>query len=130
MISILGQNIKRIRELKGISAYKLAKLADIGNSTVSQIESGKRQTLNGSTIEKIAKALNVDVNQLVKLEDDQEYEMSELEELISAILNEVDITIDNVLMTEEEKKEFEMIANVAINLIRKKRSNNETNCDL
>ncbi len=60
-VSILGKNIKRIRELKGISAYRLAKDAHVGASTISEIESGIRQSLNSVSMRKIAEALDVPI---------------------------------------------------------------------
>lgn len=58
-VSELGKNIKKLRKNKGFSSYKLAKNANVGISTISQIESGNRQSLNSNTIEKIATALEV-----------------------------------------------------------------------
>ena len=52
MISELGLNIRKIREIRKISAYELAKRANIGSSTISQIETGKRKTLKGDTCQR------------------------------------------------------------------------------
>ncbi|HCL4479994.1 TPA: helix-turn-helix domain-containing protein [Clostridium botulinum] len=64
-ISELGKNIKKLRKNKGFSSYKLAKNANVGISTISQIESGNRQSLNSNTIEKIATALEVSTGMLL-----------------------------------------------------------------
>lgn len=121
MISILGQNIKRVRESKKISAYKLAQISGVGNSTISQIESGKRQTLNVSTIEKLATALNVEPNKLISPEDDTEYELTDFKEIISTILLSADITLDEIELTDIEKKDISLAIEIAIQLIRNRR---------
>lgn len=121
MISILGQNIKRVRESKKISAYKLAQISGVGNSTISQIESGKRQTLNVSTIEKLAIALNVEPNKLISPEDDTEYELTDFKEIISTILLSADITLDEIELTDIEKKDISLAIEIVIQLIRNRR---------
>lgn len=52
------KKIIELREKKGWSQYKLHKEAGIGQSTISQIESGTRYP-NTATLQKIAKALGV-----------------------------------------------------------------------
>jgi len=84
MISTLGKNIKRLRVEQHIGVSKLAKLACVGIATISQIESGNRQTLQGNTIEKIAKALKVTPNQLMN--DTQKKSTSE-EELLDVYIS-------------------------------------------
>ncbi|MBO0539041.1 XRE family transcriptional regulator [Clostridium botulinum] len=51
-------NLKKIREEKNISQSKLAILADISRSYVSEIEAGKK-TPSLDVLEKIAEALEV-----------------------------------------------------------------------
>lgn len=122
MISILGQNLKRIRESQKISAYRLAQISGVGNSTISQIESGKRQTLNVSTIEKLASALNVEPNQLINPEDNAEYELTDFEEILSTVLASADITFEDKLLSENEKDEILLTMKIALNFIRDKRN--------
>ncbi len=122
MISILGQNLKRIRESKKISAYKLAQISGVGNSTISQIESGKRQTLNVSTIEKLASALNVEPNQLINPEETIEYELTDFEEILSTVLSSVDVTFEDKLLSESEKDEILLAVKIALKFIQDKRN--------
>jgi len=58
--------IKRLREKLGLSQEKLARLADVSNNTIINIEAGKQQNPTIETISKIAKALNVSVNDLIQ----------------------------------------------------------------
>ena len=55
-----------MREAKGLSQEKLARLADVANNTVIKIEAGKNQNPTLYTLKKIAKALEVSVDVLIK----------------------------------------------------------------
>jgi transcriptional regulator with XRE-family HTH domain len=57
--------IKRLREKKGLSQERLARLADVSNNTVVNIESGKQKNPTVDTISKIAKALDVSIEELL-----------------------------------------------------------------
>ncbi len=60
---IFVENLKAIRKSKGLTQVMLAELADLSSGLIGDIESGRRNpTL--TTIEKIALALNVPVQQL------------------------------------------------------------------
>jgi len=65
-ISTIAKNIKKYRKEKGLSQDKLARLADIAHATIIKIESGGIQSPTIDTVQKIAKALGVDVNDLIK----------------------------------------------------------------
>ncbi len=58
--------IKRLREKLGLSQEKLARLADVSNNTIINIEAGKQQNPTIDTLNKIAKALGVEINHLIK----------------------------------------------------------------
>ena len=61
----LGDNLKRIRTSKGISQGDIARSLEVSRGFVSNIENGKTNpTL--STISKLAKALGVSSNELLK----------------------------------------------------------------
>ncbi|SHJ53916.1 Transcriptional regulator, contains XRE-family HTH domain [Clostridium cavendishii DSM 21758] len=121
MISILGQNIKKIRESKGVSAYRLSKDANVGNATISQIESGKRQTLNADTLEKIANALNVSTNELFSLEEGQKYIVTDIEETMNLIFSSEGLTLDNIELSDLEIKQIQMNMINCFNIIRMQR---------
>lgn len=121
-ISSLGTNIKRIRESKGISAYRLAKLADIGKSTISQIETGDRHNLNSSTVIKIAEALGVSTQDLMFEEGADEYIVNDLEDAILTVLSSDELTLDDEDVTKSEKDLIEQYLHKAITIIRSARS--------
>ena len=65
-ISTIAKNIKKLRKQKGLSQDKLSKLADISHNTIIKIESGAIQSPTIDTVQKIAKALEVSIDDLTK----------------------------------------------------------------
>ncbi len=61
----LANNIKKLREAKGLSQEKLARLADVANNTLIKMESGENQNPTLDTLKKVAKALDVSVDDLI-----------------------------------------------------------------
>ncbi|MHB9947020.1 XRE family transcriptional regulator [Clostridium botulinum] len=121
-ISILGLNIKRIREEKGISAYRLAKNAGVGVSTISQIETGKRQSLNSTTIEKIANALNTSTDTLMDIEENKEYVVTDIEQTVNLILTSDELVLDDIKLSTTEKLQIESALNATFAMIRNQRN--------
>ena len=61
----LGNNLKKIRTSKGITQGDIARSLEVGRGYISNVENGKTNpTL--STISKLAKALRVTTNELLK----------------------------------------------------------------
>lgn len=61
----LGENVRRIREEKGMTQVELCRKLEVDRAYMSNIENGKKNpTL--ATIEKIAKALGVSLDELIK----------------------------------------------------------------
>ena len=65
-MSTIGKNIKRYRQDKGLSQDKLSKLADLSLNTVVKIELDESPKPTIETIQRIAKALEVSVDDLLK----------------------------------------------------------------
>lgn len=61
----LANNIKKLREAKGLSQERLARLADISNNTLIKMESGENQNPTLVTLKKVAKAFGVSVDELI-----------------------------------------------------------------
>lgn len=106
MISLLGKNIKEIRERKGISAYKLSQLSGVNQATISYLESGKRQNANSETVNKLANALNVEINDLYHLDDNESYIVSDLMELINVLLTSDELTLNGKPLSNIEREYF------------------------
>jgi len=62
----IAKNIKKLRNQRGLSQDKLSKLADISHNTIIKIESGAIQSPTMDTAQKIAKALGVSLDDLMK----------------------------------------------------------------
>lgn len=61
----LGQNIRKIRLAKGMTQGDLCRKLEVDRGYMSNVETGKKNpTL--ATIERIAKALNVSIEELMK----------------------------------------------------------------
>ena len=61
-----SSKIKRIREKLVLSQEKLARLADVSNNTIINIEAGKQGNPTIETLKRIAKALNTPIEDLIK----------------------------------------------------------------
>ena len=62
----LSKNLKKLRERKGLSQDRLAKLADVANNTIIKIEQGENINPRLDTLKKIAKAFDVSVDELIR----------------------------------------------------------------
>jgi len=63
---MLSGNIKKLRIKKGLSQEKLARLADISTGTLVKIEAGVAKEPTITTIIKIADALGIGLDELVR----------------------------------------------------------------
>ena len=66
-ISQIGKNLKKLRKQRSLSQDRLSKLADISYNTVIKLESGGINNPTIETLQKIAKALEVSVDNLLNL---------------------------------------------------------------
>ena len=62
----LSKNLKKMRIRKGLSQDRLAKLADVANNTIIKMEQGENINPTLDTLKKIAKALDVSVDELIQ----------------------------------------------------------------
>jgi len=66
MSNKISDNLKKLRAKKGYSLEKVARLADLSLNTIVKIENGVNQNPTIETLTKIAKALEVGVDDLIK----------------------------------------------------------------
>ena len=64
--SKIGTNIKKLRKQKGYSLEKISKLANLSLNTVVKVESGINKNPTIETLTKIASALEVKIDDLIK----------------------------------------------------------------
>ena len=62
----LGQKIKKLRQKLGLSQDDFARKADVPYTTLTKIETGVIKKPSVFVVSKIAKALNVSVDELIK----------------------------------------------------------------
>jgi transcriptional regulator with XRE-family HTH domain len=65
-ISQAARNIKKLRKKKGLSQDKLSRLANVSHATIIKIESGGIKSPTIDTVQKIANALGVSLDILMK----------------------------------------------------------------
>jgi len=66
MTNKVSDNIRKMRQKKGISQDRLSKKADLALNTIVKIETGESPNPTVETLEKIAKALGVSIGDLFK----------------------------------------------------------------
>ena len=62
---MIGNNLRKLRKEKGLSQEKLARLSGISLNTLTKIESGFAKKPTIQTVVKVAKALEVSLDELV-----------------------------------------------------------------
>lgn len=62
----LGPVLKRLREKKGLTMQQLADRAGVTDAYIAMLETGKRKNPSLATLRRIAKALKVNVGDLLK----------------------------------------------------------------
>ncbi len=107
----VGKNIKKIREAKGLSQKEVISAIDMAAAQYSRIENGKTEPALTS-LERIAKALAVNIQELFSSEDvSQEissYDKTDLEKvkLISGLIKEEQKVIYTMLDAFVRKKKL------------------------
>jgi len=66
MSNNISDNLRKLRSKKGYSLEKIARLADLSLNTIVKVENGVNQNPTIETLTKIAKALEVGVDDLIK----------------------------------------------------------------
>lgn len=66
MSSKIGERIKKLRQHKKMSQDRLSKKADLALNTIVKIETGENPNPTLETLQKIAKALEISLDQLLK----------------------------------------------------------------
>lgn len=106
---MIGDNIKRIRELRKISKQELADNAGYSLAYISMIESNKRPNLSIKTITNIAKALNVSVNEIMNKENNiEEKPIDKINKLVKdSGINTIAAHFEGEEFTEDDKEDIE-----------------------
>lgn len=120
-ISTLGSNIRELREKKRWSLNKLKEESGIGYATLHDIENGKSQSLNSNNLEKVAKALDSTVDELLNIES-VEYTVRDITDTVDMIFESDELELDDRILTDTEKELLKDFFISGIENIRRKRS--------
>lgn len=97
---ILSENLKRIRKEKGCSQLRIAELSGMLASTYNRVE-GMKVTPTIETVDKIAKALEIDISILLKdisiKDDSTEAKVKKINSLSEYNQKVVNLMIDTVI---------------------------------
>ena len=63
---MLGENIKKARQKRKLTQDKLARLADVPYTSLTKIETGVIKRPSVQVVAKIAKALNITIDDLIR----------------------------------------------------------------
>lgn len=66
MSNKISDNLKKIRAKRGYSLERVARLADLSLNTIVKVENGVNKNPTIETLTKIAKALEIGVDELIK----------------------------------------------------------------
>ena len=121
-ISLLGKNIKEYRSKKGWSLKRLTEIAEVGYATIYDLENGKKQNINSTTLEKVANALEISTNELLGI-DVIEHTVDDIPATIDAIFESDELEIDGIKLTSKEKDILKSIYINGIDIIRLMRDN-------
>lgn len=66
MSNKIGENIRKLRQQKKMSQDRLSKRADLALNTIVKIETGENPNPTLETLQKIAMALDISLDKLIK----------------------------------------------------------------
>lgn len=93
---VFGSNVVRARNAKGWSQEVLANRASLSRSTIAAVELGKYGSSDMSTIEKIATALEVPLDEMIRAQPESGPSATMVEEFLRSVW------VDEIKPTDEE----------------------------
>jgi len=92
----LGNKLKRMREIRGLTMENLSEISKVPISAISLIETGKRPNPGINTIEKLAEALRVELKYFSRENARTPFDIDEINAEINQQVS--DILLDKELM--------------------------------
>ncbi|PYG84268.1 transcriptional regulator with XRE-family HTH domain [Ruminiclostridium sufflavum DSM 19573] len=126
-MSILGENIKKLRERAGYSIRKLSEVSGVSKSVICEIESGKAKNPRFETISKIAISLNVTPETLNDMEFEHEYVVTDVKEAFYIIINQPNLTINGEKITPEAKLQLVNSIKMALQFVEETQEKSKNN---
>ncbi|KHD35175.1 hypothetical protein NL50_14875 [Clostridium acetobutylicum] len=103
---MIGDNIKKIREKKGISKQELADNAGYSFAYISMLENNKRPNPSIKTIDKIAKALRVSVEEVMNTTNEKSIDTID-KNINDSGINTIAAHYEHEEFTEDDKEDID-----------------------
>jgi transcriptional regulator with XRE-family HTH domain len=103
---VFGKNIKAIREAKKIGVNELSRLSGVNASYISALERDEKKNPSVNTLEKLAAALEVSIDEIMKLSSSQSADLSDLEDKNLNIKEDSSLYETGEFNTAEEAMKF------------------------
>ncbi|GFZ32576.1 transcriptional regulator [Clostridium zeae] len=103
---MFGKNIKAIREAKKIGVNELSRLSGVNASYISALERDEKKNPSVNTLEKLAAALEVSIDEIMKPHSTQSAEASDSENKNSNSKEEASLYETGEFKTAEEAMKF------------------------
>lgn len=123
---MFNENIKKIREQKGLGVNELSRISRVNASYISALERGEKQNPTITTLKKLADALEVTIDELMKSESvtyeklkewDKKYtdivkeesetyktnEITDVKEAMELILSQESLMLNGEILSDESK---------------------------
>lgn len=113
---MIGDNIKRVRELKDLGLNELARMANMNASYLSAIEQNKKTNPSVKALEKIATALEVSSEEFLKPEPMSEEELKHYEDLYESNREEIPEVFTNASEAREYLSKHQTLVSKGFNL--------------
>ncbi|MBK1810550.1 helix-turn-helix transcriptional regulator [Clostridium sp. YIM B02505] len=103
---MFGKNIKAIREAKKIGVNELSRLSGVNASYISALERDEKKNPSVNTLEKLAAALEVSIDEIMKLNSTQSPEVSDSEDRNLNVKEDFSLYESGEFKTAEEAMKF------------------------
>lgn len=103
---MFGANIKKIRESKKIGVNELSRLSGVNASYISALERDEKKNPSVNILEKLALALEVSIDDIMKSESFTYNELSELDKNVTVLKEECDLYETGEFKTAEAAMQF------------------------
>ncbi|GKU32073.1 helix-turn-helix domain-containing protein [Clostridium folliculivorans] len=103
---MFGKNIKAIREAKKIGVNELSRLSGVNASYISALERDEKKNPSVNTLEKLAAALEVSIDEIMKLNSTQSAELSDSEDRNLNVKDNSSLNDTGEFKTAEEAMKF------------------------
>lgn len=117
-MSILGENIRKLRISSGLTLQSLSERSGVGKGTISEIENGKVLNPKTETLQKLASALSISIDALTEIEYEHEYMITDIEEAFNIIFSQDNLTLDGNPINDEHKLYIQNTLSLTLNFIK------------